>query len=52
MFQIAMQTEEILATPHDLNKARSTYEGLIGLLKWGTVASVAIAALVIVLLAG
>lgn len=36
----------------DINTHRATYESLIGLMKWGAVASFAIAAFVIWLIAG
>lgn len=35
----------------NLRAAQSTYNGFIGLVKWGTIAAVAVAALVILLIA-
>lgn len=46
-----LEKEGALANPHDMKYARSTYSGLIGLLKWGTIGSLAIGLLVIILLA-
>ena len=40
-----------MASGNDMNAAESTYSGFLGMLKWGTIAVVLIAALVVVLIA-
>ncbi|HTH27423.1 MAG TPA: aa3-type cytochrome c oxidase subunit IV [Sphingobium sp.] len=40
-----------MSSEHDIRPAQKTYHGFLGLLKWGTIASVAVALLVIVLIA-
>lgn len=41
-----------MAGQQDLKSAEQTYSGFLGLMKWGTVAVMAIAALVVFLIAG
>ncbi|MFY9351543.1 MAG: aa3-type cytochrome c oxidase subunit IV [Sphingobium sp.] len=36
---------------NDMKAANETYAGFVGLMKWGTIASVAVAALVVLLIA-
>lgn len=36
---------------NDMKAANETYSGFVGLMKWGTIASVAVAALVVLLIA-
>jgi hypothetical protein len=40
-----------MATGNDMKSANETYSGFIGLLKWGTILSVAAAAFVVFLIA-
>lgn len=40
-----------MASGNDMKAAESTYSGFLGMLKWGTIAVVLIAALVVVLIA-
>jgi len=35
---------------NDIKSAQQTYTGFVGLVKWGTIASVAVAALVVLLI--
>lgn len=42
----------IMAGNQDMKSAEQTYSGFLGLMKWGTVATIAIAALVVFLIAG
>lgn len=35
---------------NDIKAANETYSGFVGLMKWGTIASVAVAALVVLLI--
>ncbi|WP_336959328.1 aa3-type cytochrome c oxidase subunit IV [Sphingobium aquiterrae] len=39
-----------MASGNDMKSATETYAGFVGLMKWGTVACVAVAALVILLI--
>lgn len=39
-----------MASDNDMKAHLGTYEGVMGLLKWGTIASAAIAALVVILI--
>ncbi|MFM8498999.1 MAG: aa3-type cytochrome c oxidase subunit IV [Chakrabartia sp.] len=41
-----------MATKNDMKAHTETYEGVMSLLKWGTIASAAAAALVLILIAG
>lgn len=41
-----------MAGNQDIKDHRSTYESVMGMLKWGTVAAALLAALVIVLISG
>lgn len=41
-----------MAGNQDMKSAEQTYSGFLGLMKWGTVATIAIAALVVFLIAG
>ncbi|WP_327752099.1 aa3-type cytochrome c oxidase subunit IV [Sphingobium sp. SJ10-10] len=40
-----------MALDGNLNSATQTYEGFVSLMKWGTIASAVVAALVVVLIA-
>jgi len=40
-----------MASDGNLNSATQTYEGFVSLMKWGTIASALVAALVVVLIA-
>lgn len=40
-----------MASNGNIESAAQTYEGFLGLMKWGTVASVIVAALVVLLIA-
>lgn len=40
-----------MASNENMKAASQTYEGFVGLMKWGTVASVAVAAIVVLLIA-
>lgn len=42
----------IMAGNQDLKSAEQTYSGFLGLMKWGTVVSIAVTVLVVVLIAG
>ncbi|MHA6768356.1 aa3-type cytochrome c oxidase subunit IV [Sphingobium ummariense] len=39
-----------MASEDNMKSATQTYEGFVGLMKWGTIASVAVAALVVLLI--
>ncbi|APL93454.1 hypothetical protein Sj15T_18350 [Sphingobium sp. TA15] len=40
-----------MASDGNMNSATQTYEGFVALIKWGTIASVVVAALVVLLIA-
>jgi hypothetical protein len=40
-----------VSTEHDIGPAQKTYSGFVGLFKWGTIASIAVAILVVLLIA-
>ncbi len=40
-----------MATDGNLKSANETYHGFVGVMKWGTIASVAVAAIVVLLIA-
>jgi hypothetical protein len=42
--------ESAMAEPQDMREANQTYEGFLGLAKYGTIAVLAVAALVVVLI--
>lgn len=46
-----MKGNRTLSSEHDIRPAEKTYHGFVGLLKWGTIASIAVAILVVVLIA-
>ena len=41
-----------MADKPDLKSAEQTYSSFLGLMKWGTAASIGVAALVVILIAG
>ena len=41
-----------MAGNQDMKSAEQTYSGFLGLMKWGTVATLAVTVLVVVLIAG
>lgn len=41
-----------MAGNQDMKSAEQTYSGFLGLMKWGTVATIAVTVLVVVLIAG
>lgn len=41
-----------MAESNDIREAKETYEGFLGLLKWGTIISIATTAFVLWLIAG
>ena len=41
-----------MASEGNMQEAAQTYEGFIALMKWGTIASVILAAIVVLLIAG
>jgi hypothetical protein len=43
--------EAKLGEQQDITEARSTYEGFISLFKWGTVAAIAVTAVVVLIIA-
>jgi hypothetical protein len=40
-----------VSSEHDIGPAQKTYSGFVGLFKWGTIASIAVAILVVLLIA-
>jgi hypothetical protein len=40
-----------VSSEHDIGPAKATYHGFVGLLKWGTIASIVVAVIVILLIA-
>ncbi len=41
----------IMGSQNDMNAAENTYSGVLGLMKWGTILSLAVAGLVVLLIA-
>ena len=41
-----------MAGNQDMKSAEQTYSGFLGLMKWGTAASIAVTVLVVILIAG
>lgn len=43
--------EDTVSSQHDIRPAQATYNGFIGLVKWGTIAAATVGALVVLLIA-